>query len=1522
MSDIILPSNTARPRTDDLATFRNLAAGGAIGAMNAATGMGVPMYDPGAHANIAAGVIPLDRGQQDRLVRSHKLIRKFVEIIPDQMTYRWGKLTLGGDDGDTDTINEVHTWLNKIQTRSLVNRYQGLERAFNQAMKLAFQTGNAALVILAKDGQNFDRPINKNNLKSIEGLFLADRWSIQPDISGIYANLEMAEYFWLNDHRFNKIIQMRGTDTGRIRIHRSRVLWFRGEELSDRTLLENQGCDDSVLQGIHQSFQEYFQAVRGAGRMIVDFDVVVHGVNGLLERLDNDPSGKYQQKMMERAQINNLCRSIWRSMIIDKEEEEIVHSTRNVSGYDSLLDRLVMDLQANTDLTKSELFNDYSKGLSATDKVEQQNANDRTSRYQKSKLDSNLYDFLTLVFLSKDGPTGGKTPDVWDWHWHALYPVTPVEQAELELMRSQIDQINSSIGAYTGEEAAKSHYSGSEYNPEITIDWKEREKLKAEQEKLQAEQDKLAIQMGLLPGMEQPLLPGQPKRKALPPPQVEEELPTEEEAKTDSDEPFVPPLQVQAIARKGLELFKRYGSPGKPNIMQSVFYSRHLAYGQPIPRNAVFYIKQQNDLMRIPPGGDNPKNPSPEFISYLCRGGAPGQAWIEQLIKEIAIEEQTLLQMDGDEISVHMDKPCGKGFIKDNFHCSTEGILSSATVAVASGVAAYLMLKDAPSEIRVLSSIGVGMAVGGVSNALLSSAEKAQKQKPKMVEDIQYDNFGRPLFPQKNGWKPEMSLAEAEEWTKNSVIQESVFHGTTSANAVSSIRSQGFDLEEAVRGELSDGVYLTRHHSEALNYTKDKDRKISKKRVLEVRPNIVKPLLLGSNYQYHFPGQAIEAMGQNSLMFQYAKAHRSAILAKTERERLSSSEEQIVLAKAQRDTLRTLGFDGIYTSNLDWVVAFDPTSVTVINSKRSDRTDEEEVHMDKPCGEGFISNKFQCRIAGFGNEKYVNYKTQKIGPLLEIRSGRQLTYIDRSLEIETPDKKGVVGIAYDLTDPIEVKTPKGGDRKVLSDAYTKSGGAFEISFYVYELKKGNLFSRDRLVSSGMEGVVSKLKFDKEQKLKMARAAKKIGVNVLKNVPENTLLINKPIGGARGARARIYENMGFSRIEGGQQYQYAVMGGDGKLMPLQVYKQKVNADSTFFDNNDSDIALWYEALFNEPMPQNEHPSNDKKSNLEISVHDDALKFEHVAAGVGGAAAIGAGAYLLNRTLEQNQKKKGEKCGESYISSRYTCHVSGGEESETLRQGDEEIISPENREIMRFATDPKVIPLTKEENIFLDPKTRSFGSKENINKIKAYGATNEEANALVGYLEYNSKSMNQYFYNRDRIAQAHQDRVKAWNKGAINALKRIPSITEEVIQTDIQREKRSGGWGEMGKDLIHNARIADQKVLDEIVKTYSRAKEEGTEIPLEKFLSTTYYQPGLPEFKEKSTMEIRITPKLDGKGGGKVVDEFKNAAREWEVLYIPGSRFKVKSVENPVVRTIKKKNGDIEEGRYLTIHLEEV
>jgi hypothetical protein len=299
------------------------------------------------------------------------------------------------------------------------------------------------------------------------------------------------------------------------------------------------------------------------------------------------------------------------------------------------------------------------------------------------------------------------------------------------------------------------------------------------------------------------------------------------------------------------------------------------------------------------------------------------------------LSQLTLSERDD---GVHEDKACGEGFIKNEFECSIANAGLGTGVALASGAAAYLLLRNSSPELRAFASIGAGIAVGAIAVSALSSAKRAETQRPKLVKDIKYDAFGRPIFPERKGWKSEMTLEEAEEWTKDSVVKESVFHGTTSTEFKDSIKTKGFDLEQSARGELSDGVYLTRDRLEALKYTQDINRKKSESRVLEVRPNISRPLLLGSGYQYHFPEQAIEGMGQGSLAFQYEQAHKAALLSKTGNKKLSSVEQGIVIAKAQRDTFRALGFDSIYTSNLGWVIAFDPKSLTVINSSK--RTDD------------------------------------------------------------------------------------------------------------------------------------------------------------------------------------------------------------------------------------------------------------------------------------------------------------------------------------------------------------------------------------------------------------------------------------------------------------------------------------------------------------------------------------------------------------------------------------------------------
>jgi hypothetical protein len=175
------------------------------------------------------------------------------------------------------------------------------------------------------------------------------------------------------------------------------------------------------------------------------------------------------------------------------------------------------------------------------------------------------------------------------------------------------------------------------------------------------------------------------------------------------------------------------------------------------------------------------------------------------------------------------------------------------------------------------------------------------------------------------------------------------------------------------------------------------------------------------------------------------------------------------------------------------------------------------------------------------------------------------------------------------------------------------------------------------------------------------------------------------------------------------------------------------------------------------------------------------------------------------------------------------------------------------------------------------------------------------------------MNKYFYDRPSMDtfRATESEVLATNKAAINALKRIPSITDDRIKQEISKLKGGDGAWQPGAPLLHHANITSTEGLQSIHDTYKKALNTGIDFPVEKFLSTTYLQSGLDTYKNQSNLEIRITPRVDGKGSGKLVDEFKNGRREYEVLYIPGSRFKVKNVIAEKTEKINRLTLELEE-----------
>ncbi len=459
--------------------------------VNQATGVGLSKYDPSQSWDISwQNIRTLNRYQQSALA-SIGLMHRIVYTLPNACCRKWGTVTLdGGSQDDIESINKALINIPVIDSRRRRGG-GGFRSAIRMALGLAFKTGNGALILDADDGRPLYEPLDLNNLKKIKSLRVASKWQVVPyffhNDGPSYSHYQVfAQGFYTQGDVFN----MSGTI-----IHRSRVFWFTGIEEDDEFIGNRYslpGTDRSILDLVVEAFLEYYGGIKGAGRMIQDFDVIVHKIKGLAEMLQADCDGatsNAKSMVANSAAMNAKTRSAFRSYVADMDQEAIEHVTRQVGGYDGLLQTIKTYLLINTPYPPAVLFGEFSAGLGASGESQEEHAlwNDTISQEHEAKISPNMVSLdpeftgiLGVVMAQQEGPTKGEILDNVGWKPNKLFEPTAQQQAALEKDRAVIIQTLGAIDKRFVSNAILSHYGGQEYQDTITLTEEYKAALEAE----------------------------------------------------------------------------------------------------------------------------------------------------------------------------------------------------------------------------------------------------------------------------------------------------------------------------------------------------------------------------------------------------------------------------------------------------------------------------------------------------------------------------------------------------------------------------------------------------------------------------------------------------------------------------------------------------------------------------------------------------------------------------------------------------------------------------------------------------------------------------------------------------------------------------------------------------------------------------------------------------------------------------------------------------------------------------------
>lgn len=449
--------------------------------------------------------------------------RRYVDAIADEMLRHRVTIKLGEEQPDTqDTINAFERYVKNLRLHESLSEVVRLQRLY----------GGGTLVMLIDDGKPPEEPVSVDTIKSITGCVPLSRYELIPGDFTITDWSKPTYYTITTSQRIHPDQEQALINQN---IHHTRVARFDGLYLPWNIRSRNTGWGMSCLQLVYNSFKRWETVQAGLESMVADADLIIHKLPGLFARL----AAGGEADIIKRLELNGMSRSIYRGMLIDKEED-VTNLARDLANLATATEPFATALQADTGWPSSILLGHSPGGLGKEGRFEERVWASLVEQWQTIYCQSPIEEIFSLIFASKDGPTRGRIPDSWTVHFPSVFTETDTEKVTLRQLQSQIDSTYAAMKVLDPFEIRQARFGGTDYSIETPLN--------------QVITDQAAARQEI--AFEQELMNLQPP----PPPEGEPQPPDPPSAKTDSAE-MVLGQQTFQIIRQLPNLRGRFGYP-------------------------------------------------------------------------------------------------------------------------------------------------------------------------------------------------------------------------------------------------------------------------------------------------------------------------------------------------------------------------------------------------------------------------------------------------------------------------------------------------------------------------------------------------------------------------------------------------------------------------------------------------------------------------------------------------------------------------------------------------------------------------------------------------------------------------------------------------------------------------------------------------------------------------------------------------------------------------------------------------
>lgn len=414
--------------------------------------MGVPGRDKKL-ANTISLTNFLSENELEELYKNG-LIRRYVDAIPEAILRHHPTITLGTKE-DTPEAEDL------VPNFEAFLRASHFDHALREVVQLQRLYGGAGLVLLLDDGLPPEEPVNTKALRAVRGFVPLSRHELIPD-EVTFTDYSKPEYYRISTNQ--RMEQGQTTPVTNQLIHNSRVARFDGLYLPWNTRARNTGWGMSCVEVIWDAFQNYEGALTGLSSLLSEGDLLVHKIPGLMQRI----AAGGENDIRKRLEINNLARSVYGALVVDKEEE-VTNISRGLNNLAQATEPFVRHLQAVTGWPASILMGDSPGGLGKEGRFEERTWASLVEAWQEVYCRLPVSEIFTYILMSKEGPARGKPPESWDVDFPSVFTKTDEERADLFQKMAMSDNTYAQLGVLDPIEIRQSRFSSTEFSVETQL---------------------------------------------------------------------------------------------------------------------------------------------------------------------------------------------------------------------------------------------------------------------------------------------------------------------------------------------------------------------------------------------------------------------------------------------------------------------------------------------------------------------------------------------------------------------------------------------------------------------------------------------------------------------------------------------------------------------------------------------------------------------------------------------------------------------------------------------------------------------------------------------------------------------------------------------------------------------------------------------------------------------------------------------------------------------------------------------